>query len=199
MNWRKGILACALAVDSLVARVGKLGGWLMLPLILLIVFDAVTRKYVRKLDFIIDNDLHRYLNSSMIQDFEWHLHTVVFFLAIGYAYTHNMHVRLDMFRPRFSSRTRILIEFVGGVALLLPFLLVLNFYAIDFIAASWKTGEVSAVGTGLSHRWIIKSFVSIGFVLMTLICLSMLARMALFLSGMSAEQTRLRRFTEDRK
>lgn len=198
MNWRQILLGCALAVDSLVARIGKLGGWLMLPLILLIVFDAITRKYFRKLDWVIDNGLHVYMNSSMIQDFEWHLHTVVFFLAIGYAYTRNMHVRLDMFRPRFKPRTRILVELVGGITLLLPFVLVLNFYALDFIASAWKTNEVSSFGTGLGHRWIIKSFVSIGFSLMALICLSMLVRMALFLSGMSAEQTRLSRFTEDR-
>jgi len=199
MIWRQTILAIALAVDSLVARIGKLGGWLILPLILLIVFDAFTRKFVRKLDFVIDNDLHRFLNSSLIQDFEWHLHTVVFFLAIGYAYTRNMHVRLDMFRPRFTPRTRIVIELIGGIVLLLPFLFVLNFYALDFVAAAWITDEISSFGTGLGRRWIIKSFVSIGFTLMALICLSMIVRMVLFLCGMSADQTRLTRFTEDRR
>jgi len=104
---------------------GKAAAWLFLPMILIIVFDAVGRKYLRKLDFVIANNLHGYLNSPVLQDAEWHLHAVIFLAALGFAYSRNVHVRLDIFRHKFSDRGRLWLELLGGLIILFPFLAVL--------------------------------------------------------------------------
>ena len=199
MSVRKFILAGALTLERIVIAIGQASGWLMLPLIGIIVFDAVCRKFLRHLDFVINSGLYHLMNSSKIQDLEWHLHTVVFFLAIAYTYAHNMHVRLDIFRERFKPRTRVAIELGGAILLLLPFLFVLNLYAYEFWESSWRLNEGSSVATGLGSRWVIKASVMVGFALMTLITVSLVARFILFLLGESAQDTKLEVFVDDAK
>ena len=116
-NWH-AVLRFARWTEAPAIWVGQATAWLQIPLVLIIVFDAITRRYIRSLPFVIEHDLHVYFNSPVIQDAEWHLHTIIFFGALGYAYARNAHVRLDIFRPRFSARGRLWVEFLGGLLLI---------------------------------------------------------------------------------
>ena len=89
---------------------GQLSAWLMLPLVGIIMFDAVCRKFLRKTTFAIETGLYHLMNSPVLQDSEWHLHTIMFLVSIGYAYAYNVHVRLDIFRPRLGIKRAL----VGG-------------------------------------------------------------------------------------
>lgn len=177
------VLRAAHAADGIVTAFGRVGAWFTVPLVVLVVFDAVARRFVRDLPFVVDSGLYLYVNSPKIQDLEWHMHTVVFLLAIGYSYSRNMHVRLDMFRPRFGPRTRAAIELAGGCLLLVPFLLVLVRYGAEYWLSAWQSREISSSAIGLEHRWVIKAFVPLGFGLMLAIALSIVARSAVYLFG----------------
>ncbi len=78
---------------------GRLAGWLILPLIGVIIFDAVSRKFLRKMPFVIETGLFHLMNSPKLQDSEWHMHAILFLLSMGYAYVYNALVRLVLFRP----------------------------------------------------------------------------------------------------
>jgi TRAP-type mannitol/chloroaromatic compound transport system permease small subunit len=66
-------------------------------------------------------------------------------------------------------------------------------FSFEFAMRSYNMNEVSASLTGLSHRWIIKSFVPIGMVLLLLAAASVAIRNALFLFGPSRLKRDVRR------
>lgn len=177
------LLALADWLERPVIALGRAGSWLILPLVAVVLFDAVGRRFLRRLPWVIEHDLHHYLNSPKLQDGEWHLHTMMFCLAIGYAYVHNAHVRLDLFRPRLGRRGRLWVELLGGLALLLPFLAVLLWAAWDFLALAWIRDEGPSNTTGLENRWFIKAFVFAGFALLLAASVSILIRVAIRLWG----------------
>lgn len=177
------LLALARGLEWPVVRIGAAASWLILPLIAIIVIDAVCRKYLRKLDIVVDTGLYHLMNSPVFQDAEWHLHAIVFLCAFGYAYAYNAHVRLDIFRPRLGARARVWIEIVGGVVLLLPFLGIMLVHGWDFMLTAWDTNEISAASTGIANRWFIKSFLFTGLVLMTMSAVSMLIRLLVHALG----------------
>ena len=169
--------------DAPAVFVGRTVSWLLLPLIAVIIVDSLSRKFIRKLAIVVDNDLHHYLNSPVFQDSEWHMHTIIFLGALGYAYSRNAHVRLDVFRTRLGVRGRLWAELLGGIALLAPFLLIFCFYAWEFLERAWLSDEGSGLSNGIEHRWVIKSFVFLGPALLLLSGVSMIIRLLVRLFG----------------
>ena len=161
---------------------GAAGAWLLLPMIAVIAFDVIGRKYVRHLDVIVENGLHLFINSPKLQDSEWHFSASLIALALGYACSRNIQIRLDIVRRRFSDRCKIWIEFLGTLVLL-PFLAVLVYYAGEFVALAWESGERSAVLTGLSHRWAIKAVLLLGLTTLLMAAFSLALRCAVWLFG----------------
>ena len=162
---------------------GRMAAWLLLPLVGIIMFDAVCRKFLRKTTFAIETGLYHLMNSPVLQDAEWHLHAILFLVAMGYAYVYNAHVRLDIFRPRLGVKGRLWVEVLGGVFLLIPFLVTLIYFGWDFFLSAWLTDEGTSVLIGIGNRWFIKSFVIIGFSLLLLSAASLIIRLAIGLWG----------------
>lgn len=139
------------------------GGWLLLVLAFVIGYDVVGRKFFNT-------------GSTLLQELQWHLHGAAMMLGFGAAYLKDAHVRVDLLRERFAPRTKIGLEAVGLVVFLVPYLGFLCYFSVDYAQRAWVTGEGSVGGGGLPHRWIIKSFLAIGFALVVLAALSVLAR-----------------------
>lgn len=177
------LLSLARWTEAPVILAGQLISWLILPLIVVIIFDAITRKFIRQLAIVIDNDIHHYLNSPAIQDAEWHMHTMIFLVALGFAYSRNAHVRLDIVRPRMGARVRLWVELVGGLLLLLPFAVILSYYGWDVFESAWIRNERSGEANGIDNRWFIKFFLFLGPVLLFLSGLSMVIRIFVRLFG----------------
>jgi len=182
-NAARRLLRLADGLERPVLFMGRAASWLILPLIGIIIVDAVCRKFLRKLDVVIDTGLYHLMNSPVFQDAEWHLHAIIFLCAFGYAYAHNAHVRLDIFRPRLTTKARVWIEITGGVVLLLPFLGVLLYYGWDFVVSAWQTDEISAASTGIANRWVVKSFLVTGLMLMAAAAGSVLIRLVVYRLG----------------
>jgi TRAP-type mannitol/chloroaromatic compound transport system permease small subunit len=177
------LLRVARWADAPAVLMGRAVSWLLLPLIVIIVFDALSRRFLRKFAFIIENDLHDYLNSPVFQDAEWHLHTIIFLGALGYAYSRNAHVRLDLFRPRLGARGRMAVELLGGILLLAPFLAIFCYYGWVYFLNALLIDENSGPANGIDHRWFIKFFIFLGPALLFLSGLSMVLRLAVRLFG----------------
>jgi len=164
-------------LDRVIVKIGKVAAWAGLALILVTIFDVVTRRF-----FV--------LGSTRLQELEWHFHVILFALCLGYAYLKDAHVRIDLVRERLSERTQWWIEIAGGLLFLLPFCAMVVWYGIDFTERSFATSEVSASATGLTHRWLIKAVIPIGFALLGLAGIAILLRKIVELFG-SEEQRRL--------
>lgn len=187
------LLAASRACDAFVTTVGRWASWLLLPLVAVIIVDVITRKF-KLLTMAVESlraggaegaaaFVETYLTSTKFQDLEWHLHAALFLLCLGFAYARNSHVRIEMLRDRFSLEAKAWIEFVFCIVFLLPYAALVLYNGFDFAQRAFAINEVSAALTGLSHRWIIKSFVPIGMALLLVGLVAVLLRNALFLFG----------------
>lgn len=184
-------------LDRPAGLLGRTAAWLLLPMIAVIAFDVIGRRYIRHLDFVVENDLHHFINSPKLQDSEWHFSAALIVLALGYAFSRNIQIRLDIVRHRFSARRKVWIEFLGTLVLL-PFLAVMLYFAGVFVHAAWSSGEQSAVLIGLPHRWLIKAVLLLGLATLAMAALSLTLRCAVWLFGPTAltAQCRLESLTQ---
>ena len=157
-------------LDRLITRIGKVAAWAGLALVAVTIFDVVTRRFL-------------VLGSTKLQELEWHFHVVLFALCLGFAYLKDTHVRIDLVRERLSERTQWWIELLGCVLFLIPYCALVVYFAYDFTARSYLNNEISASATGLTHRWIIKAAIPIGFGLLALSGLTVLLRKVVELFG----------------
>jgi TRAP-type mannitol/chloroaromatic compound transport system permease small subunit len=164
----KLIISVSQFLEKIVTFFGKMGSWLAIPLIFIIIFDIVTRRF-----FI--------LGSTKLQEMEWHLHAALFLLVLGYAYLKDSHVRIEIVREKYSMLIKSIFETLGILIFLIPYTTLVIFYGIDFVIRSFNLNEVSSALTGLSHRWIIKSFIPLGMFLLLLAGLSILIKKVLYI------------------
>jgi TRAP-type mannitol/chloroaromatic compound transport system permease small subunit len=155
-------------IDRHIMAIGRAITWLALLLAAVIMFDVITRRFL-------------VLGSTKLQEMEWHLHAVLFMFCVGFAYIVNAHVRIDLFRDKLSQRSKSWIEVIGCLGFAIPYVALLLFLSIGAAYDSYRVGEISSAGTGLPYRWIIKSCMSIGFLLLLLACVSVLFRHILLL------------------
>lgn len=179
----RSLLQVANLLERFPQMFGKVGAWLILPLIFIIMFDVVTRKFTVVQQAIMNSPLYVILSPTKLQEMEWHLHAALFLLALGYAYTVNAHVRVDLMREKLSDRGQAWVELMGIIFLMIPYILVVLHYGWIFFYQAWESNEASDAMTGLSHRWVIKSFVLIGLFLALLAGISTLLRQVVFLFG----------------
>lgn len=158
-------------MDALLAiarRIVRLGGaaaaLLCLPgLTLASLFDITTRRFLQ-------------LGSTPIQELTWHFFFAVVMLGVGYAYLTDSHVRVDILRERLPARTKTRIERALLVTLLIPLSLVLVWFGARMAWLSYAQDEGSRAALGLSSRWIVKSALPLGALLLFLAACCRLAR-----------------------
>ena len=151
-------------LSHFVNRVGKLSTFFIIPLVLITMWDVICRKLVWVQIWLVEN-LGRIFESTLLQELEWHFHTALFLMVLGYGFTHNRHVRVDFIRENLKFRTKVWIDFLGTSILMLPWICVLIYFSFVYVRESFIINEVSASLVGLSHRWVIKSFLIAGFLL----------------------------------
>ena len=149
------------ALRTFVDRVGRWGSWLILPVVIITVFDATARKMPKVQIWVVEN-VSPYFGSTIIQELEWHFHTGLFALVLGYGFIHNTHVRVDLVRENLSFRNKARLEFWGLSLFMMPFCGVIIWFAVDWIHTSYVLGEISASQVGLTQRWIIQSVLLAG-------------------------------------
>ncbi len=148
-------------LSSFTDRVGKGGSIFILPLVFVTMWDVTVRK-LGGLQVYMAENFGRAFESTIIQELEWHFHTALFTLVLGYGFINNRHVRVDLLREKLSFRKQAWIEFLGITFFLLPYCVIVGFFAVSYAYESFLTNEISASTVGLSHRWIIKSVLPIG-------------------------------------
>ena len=63
------LLASARFLKAVARRIGQVSAWLIVLLILTVVLDVITRRFV-------------VLGSTKLQDLEWHFHAALFLLSL---------------------------------------------------------------------------------------------------------------------
>ena len=165
------LLKVSESLRRLLEQVALASGWLLVIMACVTTFDVVARKFGFELPY------------TKLQELEWHFHAAIFSLWMGYCYTINAHPRVDSFTERMTHRKRAWIELAGCLILALPYVALVAWNSIDFVASSFKMNEQSDSTVGLTHRWVIKGVYAVGLWLVVLGVLSVLLRVIVFLFG----------------
>ena len=174
------LLKVSESLRRLLEAVALASGWLLVIMALVTTFDVVARKFGMELPY------------TKLQELEWHFHAAIFSLWMGYCYTINAHPRVDSFTENLSYRSRAWVELGGCLILALPYVALVAYYSLDFVAGSYRLGEQSDSTVGLTHRWIIKGIYAFGLWLVVLGILSVFLRVIVFLfGGKSPEEVNL--------
>ena len=89
--------------------IARASAWLLVLMAAVTCFDVIARKSG------IPAPLTKF------QELEWHLHTALFSLWMGYNYTINAHPRVDSFTEHMTFRRKAWIELVGCLLFALPY------------------------------------------------------------------------------
>jgi len=146
---------------AFVEFVGRWGAVFILPLVFVTMWDVVMRK-IGGLQVILVENFGRPFESTVLQELEWHFHTALFTLVLGYSYVRNRHVRVDLIREKLTFRSQAWIEFLGVSLFMIPYCLIVGYFALTFAWDSLLLLEKSASTVGLSYRWVIKSVLVFG-------------------------------------
>ena len=149
---------------KIVALGGTLAAMVFLPgLIVVSIFDITGRRLLQ-------------FSSTPLQELAWHFFFACVMFAIGYPYVKDRHVRVDILRERLPRHLKARLERVLLVVFLLPLCLILFWFGARMAWLSYMQDEESRAALGLSARWIIKSALPVGALLLFLAGCYRLAR-----------------------
>ncbi len=169
------------ALRKFVDFIGRAGSWLFIPVVLITVMDVVLRKI--GVQYWLITHFGRAFDSTVLQELEWHFHTGLFALVLGYGYVWNTHVRVDLIREHLAFRKKAWLEFLGLTFFLIPFCSVVLYFAIVYAYDSYMMSEISASTVGLTHRWIIKTVLVLGILMVIVAGIAVWLQVAIVLWG----------------
>ncbi|MGB8677091.1 MAG: TRAP transporter small permease subunit, partial [Pseudolabrys sp.] len=142
-------------IDRVTSALGRAAAWLALVVVLL-QFALVVARYLFGLGSV-------WLTETVI-----YAHAALFMLAAAWTLQVGGHVRVDIFYADASAHTKALIDLVGALFLLLPFMVVLIWLAIPYAARSWSILEHSQEASGLPVVFVLKTLIPLFALLMAL-------------------------------
>lgn len=142
-------------IDRLNGVVGRTMAWAAL-FIVLVQFAVVVLRYVFGFGSI-------WLSESIIYG-----HAALFMLAAAWTLREGGHVRVDVFYADASPRTRAWVDLLGALLLLLPFMLVLLWFAWPYVARSWAILERSRETSGIPAVFLLKTLIPLFALMMAL-------------------------------
>jgi TRAP-type mannitol/chloroaromatic compound transport system permease small subunit len=149
------ILGLADRIDRLNAAIGRAMAWAVL-FVVLVQFAVVLLRYGFGIGSI-------WLSESILYG-----HAALFMLVSAWTLRQGGHVRVDVFYADASPRTKALIDLLGALLLLLPFVLVLAWLSAPYVARSWATLEHSRETSGLPAVFLLKTLIPAFALLMAL-------------------------------
>jgi TRAP-type mannitol/chloroaromatic compound transport system permease small subunit len=142
--------------DTIADYIGYLCSFLMIAMMLNIFYDVFMR-YVFK------------SGSIAFQELEWHIFSLIILLGTSYTLKEDGHVRVDILYTKFSEKKKAIVNIVGAFIFITPIALLVALGSVEFVLEAFHTHEVSGDPGGLTHRWIIKSFIPFSFWLLIFI------------------------------
>lgn len=191
------MLDAAAGMQAACVKVGVLAAFLYLPMMIIILYDVMQRKYLGWSPAFTDTEWYKIFSSTKLQEMEWHMHAVLFLMALGYGYVKDAHVRIELVRDTLRPRTRAWIELLGAMLFMVPYCYVVIEYGNENALRAFHIGEGSDALTGLDYRFIIKGFLPLGFVFVALAGLSAALKSVVYLFGPASMRSEAGQYTGD--
>jgi TRAP-type mannitol/chloroaromatic compound transport system permease small subunit len=142
-------------IDRLNGAIGRAVAWLALAIVLM-QFSVVVMRYGLG------------IGSIWLQESILYAHAALFLSAAAWTLRDNAHVRIDIFYADAGPRAKALVDLLGALLLLLPFMAVLAWFAWPYVMRSWAILERSQEVSGLPFVYLLKSVIPLFAALMAL-------------------------------
>ena len=117
------------------------------------------------------------------EEIQWHIYAATFMLGLSYTFVADDHVRVDLLYDHFSLTTKAWVDLIGTLVFLIPFIVILIWHSGPFVEDAFITNERSNSPAGLAYRWIIKSALPLGLVLLLFAAVARISRIIAYLSS----------------
>ncbi len=142
-------------IDAFQEKFGNALSWLMFGMVV-VVFSDVIFRYVFNKSWVF------------IQELEWHLFGLVYLLAAGYTMLHDEHVRIDVVYSKWTPRKKAAFDFALLFVMFFPSAIMILWTTWPFVKHSFQVNEGSPDPGGIPGRWVYKSVIIVGFLLLML-------------------------------
>lgn len=139
-------------IANIFDNINKYTGYLCAFLVVLMtvnVFIVVFLRYLFGISFI-------WLQETYV----W-MHAYIFMAGAGFTYLNDAHVRIDIIYRSSSKVYKAIVDLVGNIFLLMPFLYIIWSYSFPFVYKSFQINEVSREAGGLPMLFLLKAAILI--------------------------------------
>ena len=139
-------------IANLFDSINKYTGYICAFLVVLMtlnVFIVVFLRYLFGISFI-------WLQETYV----W-MHAYIFMAGAGFTYLNDAHVRIDIIYRSSSKVYKAIVDLVGNIFLLMPFLYIIWSYSFPFVYKSFQINEVSREAGGLPMLFLLKAAILI--------------------------------------
>ena len=152
-------------IANLFDNINRYTGYLCAFLVVLMtvnVFIVVFLRYLFGISFI-------WLQETYV----W-MHAYIFMAGAGFTYLNDAHVRIDIIYRSSTKVYKAIVDLVGNIFLLMPFLYIIWSYSFPFVYKSFQINEVSREAGGLPMLFLLKAAILIFVFLLFIQALSKL-------------------------
>ncbi|OQX34983.1 MAG: hypothetical protein B0D96_07965 [Candidatus Sedimenticola endophacoides] len=131
----QNLLRLSRLIDNLNEQVGRSLSWLVLLMVLIGVYNAVTRK--------LSQTIGMDLSSNMYIEAQWYMFSIIFLWGGAYTLKHGGHVRVDILYSRARLRIKAWIDILGTLLFLMPLSLLIIWVSLPYAGDSCKSVATS--------------------------------------------------------
>ncbi|EWY38587.1 hypothetical protein N825_12310 [Skermanella stibiiresistens SB22] len=148
--------------EALIDGVGRAVSWVSLGLVLVMAGNVLLRYGFST-------------GSVAMQELEWHLMSPIALLGMSYAIQHEGHVRVDVLYGRMSPGAKRVIDVISFLLVAIVAALLVKI-SIPYVMLAHRLNEGSPNPGGLPWRFLLKSFIPLGFALLFIQSVAAMAR-----------------------
>jgi len=141
-------------IGAFVDVVGRVVAWVTVAQVALVGTNVILRYLLR-------------IGPMELQELEWHMISPIALIGMSYAMRHDDHVKVDIFYDKFRVQTRALVDLAAAISILVISVIIIDL-ATGFVGQAYRIDEGSPDPGGLPHRWLLRSFIPIGFTILAM-------------------------------
>lgn len=145
-------------IERFIDLTGRATSWLALAIVVLMAVNVLLRYLFS-------------VGSVWAQELEWHLLAPLILFGMSYALLHGEHVRVDVLYAGFSARNKLLVDLLSAL-LCIAISAGIIWLSFQYVQQSYGIDERSPDPGGLTHRWVLKALIPLGFAFLILQCVA---------------------------
>jgi len=139
------------AIDTLNEKFGFYASYLILPLIMVVVWEVIMRYGFNA-------------PTSWAFELTVFLYGAHYCFALAYAHKHDTHVAIDVFEARLPERPRLILRILANLTLFIPAIGLLTYHICILAINSWQQWE-HASSSWAPPIYPVKTLMAVGFIL----------------------------------